>query len=146
MCEQGSTIRLCSCDSKELNPNCMWELYSENRIVGNFIIPEGSFGGILITLIILPFLPLYFIFRAFRKVNIITPRAKEILDQLNKGAVFDFEYVPRDGDVLIIKIKRRKYSFKYSTYRGDWAKVSNHSIEEEIVLTGSGSISNKFQI
>ena len=143
MCEQGPTIRLCSCDSKEINPDYMWELFSERRIIGKFIFPEPSIGDLLIKFLFLSILPIYFLAIAFGKVTFITPQAKKILDQLNNGSVFDFEYVPLDGDVLMISLKKKKYAFKYSTYRGEWAKVNKYSVSEKIISKRAGNISNK---
>lgn len=124
----------------------MWELFSERRIVGNFFSPEPSFGDLLIKLLFLIIFPIYFLAIAFRQVTFITPRARKILDQLNNGSVFDFEYAPRDGDALVITLNKKKYAFTYSTVGREWKKVSTHSIDDKKISQGVGNILNKAKI
>ncbi len=83
MCDPGIKIKLCTCDLSEIDQSNCWQLKSGANllmVVGDFMPPEGGFVA--------------FDTKSFIK--------QKIIDDLNDGGVFDFEYIPSNGDTLKI--------------------------------------------
>ncbi|ALM08844.1 hypothetical protein SB49_14340 [Sediminicola sp. YIK13] len=86
MCKLSNEIKLCSCSKKEVRPDNRWILkansISEFQMVGEFIAPEDQEDQT-------------------EKWNY-----KLLLKKLNSKNLFDFEYVPENGDELEIRIRK----------------------------------------
>ena len=120
MCEPGVKIKLCTCDPDEIDPLNCWQLSSDaelRKIMGSFVQSQG--------------------FREFDKTKMLK---QKILDDLNGGEVFDFDYRPSNGDALKIWIEGEEYRFFY--YHGQFLDAFRFRSMGEIL--GSGSIKMQY--
>ena len=51
-----------------------------------------------------------------------------VVAKLDEGSCFDFDYTPRDGDVLILRHESKRYRFRFTGRK--W------TIDKSTVLTG----------
>lgn len=51
----------------------------------------------------------------------------QVIAKLDDGSCFDFDYIPRDGDVLILRHESKRYRFRFT---GRW------KVDESTSLTG----------
>lgn len=97
MCERGSRLKFCTCDVDDpafvepAEPFSWWTLYVKDTvpsspIVGSFL--PMNFDGTSETI----------------KTHCETFSAHFIAQQLNEANLFDFDYVPKAGDHLVIEL------------------------------------------
>jgi hypothetical protein len=143
MCEQGRVMRLCACDGDTLDEKNMWILYSKRHVIGRFLVANDRLRTLQALFYILVF-PLWLfaimILWLLGKLNSskllgVFSNSYLILYQLNSFDVFDFEYVPTQGDVLVVYLNGKKHSFRFE--RGGWVVSSK-------VLIGDRSIEKEF--
>lgn len=124
MCEAIDHIKLCTCDNGESvegklkidKKSSYWTLKRFKDIdwmdmeMGRCFVPN---------------------YNTQQQINSLT-----ILESLNKGNCFDFDFVPGDGDILNVFIysKNRNtpentYEFNYSSKDGEWTIVESLSLE-----------------
>ena len=150
MCEQGRIMRLCACESDILDEKNMWILYSTRRVIGLFLVAnqrlsalQAFFYILASPLWLLAFLLMWLLGKPYSsKLLGIFSNSHLILYQLNSFDVFDFEYVPKRGDVLVVYLNGKKHSFRFE--RSRWVMsskvlIGHRSIEKEFVR---GSLNN----
>lgn len=150
MCEEGRIMRLCACDSDTLDEKNMWILYSTERVIGRFLLPNHRLSALLASFYILAsplwlfaLLLMWLLGKPYTaKLLGVFSNSYLILYQLNSFDVFDFEYVPTQGDVLVVYLNGKRHSFRFE--RGGWVitskvLISDRSMEKEFVR---GSFNN----
>ena len=53
---------------------------------------------------------------------------ERVLEQLNAGACFDFDYVPQEGDVLTLEHESKRYRFRF--------EAAGWTLDRSTALTG----------
>lgn len=130
MCTLSNEIKLCSCGDKDLPPDNMWILRAnsiqEHQIVGEFIgHPEAE--------------------SETEKWNY-----NMLLDKLNSKNLFDFDYVPKKGDELEIRIcpdngrKEKLVFYFYFTKR--WTTEMTMIFWKKSRIKHRGTIDNALHI
>lgn len=136
MCEQGKIMRLCACDGSTVDQKNAWKLFSVRNsgpsgpyFVGRFLPPQeqGGLEFLVMILFLLLVLPLYLLILLYeflsQKLTLLfvarfVSEKHNLLYQLNKFNVFDFEYEPENYDTLSIAINNKHYHFEFR--RGSW--------------------------
>jgi hypothetical protein len=135
MCDQGPKIRLCTCEQGLLDERSMWVVFraNERMIVGSFqpgrsnpFLPRSllflALGAILLSLwivwitlaaISLALIALL-IMISWQKYSFLL--SKGIERDLNSGNMFDFQFFPREGDLLVIYLADKTHAFKYNRW------------------------------
>ena len=116
MCNRGRTIKLCTCDTDEIDPDAMWTLYRAGVPYHGHYMPRQTLYSVSPVFIFIPFalivvvIDLIFFLKAKRFQSL---RSKMIMEDLNNFDVFDFSYTPQNRDVLHVKYKKEEYFFEY---------------------------------
>ncbi len=126
MCKLSDEIKLCSCGKKEVPPDNRWILkansISELQLVGEFFTPDGQEDEI-------------------EKWNY-----KLLLKKLNTKNLFDFYYVPENGDELEIIIRpedKGSEELNFVFYFMDcWTEEMPKQIWEETKIKHQGNVEN----
>ncbi len=98
MCEPGKTIKLCTCEGLEINPQASWKViqtgdFKELHFVGSFMAPSdmATRWGLV---------------------------QEKLLSDLNACNCFDVEYEPQDGDWLSISLEDWQFDFNFTSRAG----------------------------
>jgi hypothetical protein len=126
MCKISNEIKLCSCGDKDVPLTNMWILransISEHKLVGEFFASEDKE-------------------EAIEKLNY-----NLLLNKLNKNNLFDFDYVPENGDELEIRIcqdnKRSQEVVFVFYFKHCWTKKMPLQFWEETHIKHQGIINN----
>lgn len=102
MCKPEKHIKLCTCAADEVDKKRCWSLYRVD--------PNPSF---------------------FIEGMIVPPELTELsvylegkfLDDLNKENVFDFDYKPKDGDVIEINLDDYQFAYEYKNGKFENARI-----------------------
>jgi hypothetical protein len=94
VCEPGKTIKLCTCEGLELDPQASWKLvkagdFEELHSVGLFLAPSE-------------------IATSWSLVR------EKLLSDLNAGNCFDVDFKPGDGDWLSISLEDWQFDFQFT--------------------------------
>ena len=136
MCNQGRTIKLCTCDHEPLDIKSMWVIFRSKEMfrVGSFKPREHNSGNTMLFLFLILgatiavlwfplviasaisialFILLIIIF--WRQLSFLL--SKSIERDLNSGNMFDFMFHPYDGDILIIYSGENTHAFRFSKWK-----------------------------
>ena len=111
MCEPGIHIKLCTCAADEIDEYFCWQLLRKD---------PGPYE-ILVGKILDPTLDEY-------GKNL----EQNILNDLNTHNVFDFDFIPKNGDVLVITYRGIDFAFKFYNRKYTLAPVDysfSHTLE-----------------
>ena len=118
MCDVNGPFKLCTC-SEEVNKNKPhWTLKSDRK--------NSEFHAVHVGLLE----PRFFIFTPFIK--------RHILRRMNsKTSVFDFEYVPKEKDLLVLRGEYESYFLEYNNNKWNWID------EYEFIQSGENVFRNE---
>ena len=116
MCKPGKHLKLCTCAADEIDEQRCWRLYRvdpdpENFIEGELVPPDWTELSMYLE--------------------------EKFLEDLNIKNVFDFEYEPKDGDVIEITLDDYQFAYEYKGGNFEDAGIGysfSHSLE---VLQGN---------
>ena len=111
MCKPGKHIKLCTCAADEVDEQRCWSLYRvdpnpDEFVLGTLVAPE------------LTELRMYL--------------EEKFLEDLNTENVFDFEYKPKNGDVIEITLDEYQFAYEYKDGKFEDAPFDysfSHSLE-----------------
>ena len=111
MCKPGKHIKLCTCAADEIDEKRCWRLYRVDPNPSDFI--EG--------MIVPPEL-----------TELSMYLEEKFLEGLNTENVFDFEYEPKDGDVIEITLDDYQFAYEYKDGKFEDAPIDysfSHRLE-----------------
>jgi len=119
MCNQGKTIKLCTCEVIEETSVNSWQLLcgsTQQSIMGVMLEHRGGFIE-------------------FNHKDYIH---EKIVEDLNTGDAFDFDYNPERGDMIIISLREETYYCLYEF--GKFVTISASIVSRDGTLARAGTL------
>lgn len=119
MCSRGKTIKLCTCEAIEDTSVNYWQLFcgsTRQSIMGVMLEHRGGF--------------IEFNHKAYIH--------EKIVEDLNTGNAFDFDYNPEEGDVVMISLRGEIYHCLYEF--GEFRTISASIVSRDGTLERAGTL------
>ena len=108
MCSANGPFKLCTCNQQIDRSNPYWLLRQNRKPGREYLTKLGQCY------------PAFY----FKDKQ---PPEELILDQLNSNSVFDFDYKPKNGDILELYFPPRDF-FVFKFKSGSWKKLANNDL------------------